>query len=246
MVDIHTGIGVTTAVQENPIGIPGACWATKAVCPNISNEVIVDIDLAISERTHMYSDAEGTPSTRSGVSNAIDPVTTYMNILTGGGTRGALRSESYGYPCVVVVCATAGIENGVSLYEKVFLCGDDNTGRSGTSTPAGSQSGVPNFAAYDPIIFIPAGVAKQNDPLLHPVDPAVFYGDVVVAGHIGGIWERALLTKIDAHAGLGFVSPIYFYITDGDAFAGIGVVAIVRNQANDTRSVRWRASSEAE
>jgi hypothetical protein len=105
---------------------------------------------------------------------------------------------------------------------------------------------VSNFTAYNLIIFIPAGVATQNDPLLYPVDPAVFYGDVVVSGHIGGAWERTLLTKIDAHSGLGFISPIYLYISDGDAFAGIGVVAIVRNQANDTRRVRWRASSEAE
>jgi hypothetical protein len=195
----------------------------------------------------MYSDAEGTPSTCSGISNAIDPVTANMNILTGGGAReDLLRGVSYGYPCVIVVCATAGIEDGVSLYEKVFLCGDENTGRSATSTPAGNRSGVPNFTAYDLVISIPAGVAMQNDPLLHPVDPAVFYGDVVVASHIGGAWERALLTEIDAHSGLRFVSPIYLYVSDGDAFAGIGVVGIVRNQANDTRSVRWRASSEAE
>jgi hypothetical protein len=105
---------------------------------------------------------------------------------------------------------------------------------------------VPNFTAYNLIIFIPAGVAMQNDPLLHPVDPAVFYGDVVIAGHIGGAWERALLTKIDAHAGLGFVSPVYFYVSDGDAFAGIRVVGIVRNQADDTRSARRGAGSEAE
>jgi len=126
------------------------------------------------------------------------------------------------------------------------LCGDDNTSRSATSTPAGNQSGVPNFTAYNLVIFIPAGVAMQNDPLLHAVDPAVFYGDVVVAGHIGGAWERALLTKIDAHAGLGFVSPIYFYITDGDAFAGILVLGIVRNQADDAYTARRRAGSEAE
>jgi len=105
---------------------------------------------------------------------------------------------------------------------------------------------VPNFTAYNLVIFIPAGVAMQNDPLLHAVDPAVFYGDVVVAGHIGGAWERALLTKIDAHAGLGFVSPIYFYITDGDAFAGILVLGIVRNQADDAYTARRRAGSEAE
>jgi len=169
-----------------------------------------------------------------------------MNIITGGGAREILRGVSYGYPCVVVVCVTAGIEDGVSLYEKVLLCGDDNTGRSATSTPAGNQSRVPNFTAYNLIIFIPAGVAMQNDPLLHPVDLAVFYGDVVVAGHIGGAWERALLTKIDAHSGLGFVSPIYLYVSDGDAFAGIGVVGNVRNQADDTRTARRRAGSEAE
>ena len=86
----------------------------------------------------------------------------------------------------------------------------------------------------------------QNDPLLHPVDPAVFYDDVVVAGHIGGAWERALLTEIDAHASLGFVSPIYFYVSDGDAFARIGVVVSVRNQADDTRTACRRAGSEAE
>jgi hypothetical protein len=63
MIDIHTGIGVTTAVQENPIRIPGTCWGVITICPNVSNEVIVDIGLAISERTHMYSDAEGIPST---------------------------------------------------------------------------------------------------------------------------------------------------------------------------------------
>jgi len=66
---------------------------------------------------------------------------------------------------------------------------------------------VPNFTAYDPVISIPARVAMQNDPLLYPVDPAVFYGDVVVAGHIGGAWERALLTEIDAHAGLDLSAP---------------------------------------
>jgi len=93
----------------------------------------------------MYSDAEGIPSTCSGISNAIDSVMAYMNILTGGGTTGTLRKVSYGYPCVAVVCGTAGIEDGVSLYEKVFLCGDNNTGRSATSTPAGNQSGVPKF-----------------------------------------------------------------------------------------------------
>jgi hypothetical protein len=91
---------------------------------------------------------------------------------------------------------------------------------------------VPNFTAYNLVVSIPARVAMQNDPLLHPVDPAVFYGDVVVAGHIGGVWERALLTKIDAHSGLGFVSPIYLYLSDGDAFAGIGVVVIVRDEAD--------------
>jgi hypothetical protein len=129
MIDIHTGIGVTTAVYENPIGIPGACWTAIAIRSDARNEVIVDIGLAISERTHMYPDAEGIPSTCSGISNAIDPVTAYMNILTGGSTRSALRKVSYGYPCVAIVCATAGIEDGVSLYEKVFLCGDDNTSR---------------------------------------------------------------------------------------------------------------------
>jgi hypothetical protein len=63
MIDIHTGVRVTTTGQENPIGIKGTRWATLAICPNVSNEVIVDIGLAISERTHMYSDAEGSPST---------------------------------------------------------------------------------------------------------------------------------------------------------------------------------------
>jgi hypothetical protein len=155
-----------------------------------------------------------------------------MNILTGGSTTGSLRKVSYGYPCVAVVCVTAGIEDGVSLYEKVFLCGDDNTGRSATPTPAGNQSGVPNFTAYNLIIFIPAGFAMQNDPLLHPVDPAVFYGDVVVARHIGGAWERALLTEIDAHSGSGFVGPIYLYVSDGDTFAGIGGVVIIRYEAD--------------
>jgi hypothetical protein len=105
---------------------------------------------------------------------------------------------------------------------------------------------MPNFTGYDPIISIPARVAMQNDSLLHPVDPAVFYGDVIISSHISGAWKRALLTKIDAHSGLGFVSPIYLYISDGDAFTGIGVVVSVRNQANDTPSARWRASSEAE
>ena len=169
-----------------------------------------------------------------------------MNILTGSGTNGTLRRVPYGYPCVAVVCGTAGIEDGVSLYEKVFLCGDDNTGGSVTPTPAGSQSGVPNFTAYNLVISIPVGVAMQNDPLLHPVDPAVFYDDVVISSHISGAWERALLTEIDAHAGLGFVSPIYFYITDGDAFAGILVVGNVRNQADDTYTAHRRAGSEAE
>jgi hypothetical protein len=91
---------------------------------------------------------------------------------------------------------------------------------------------VPNFTAYDPVISIPVRVAMQNDPLLHPVDPAVFYGDVVISSHIGGAWERALLTKIDAHSGLGFVSPIYLYISDGDTFTGIGVVVIIRYEAD--------------
>jgi len=86
----------------------------------------------------------------------------------------------------------------------------------------------------------------QNDPLLHPVDPAVFYDDVVVASQIGGAWKRALLTEIDAHAGLGFISPIYLYISDGDTFAEIGVVVIVRNQADDIRTARRRTGSEAE
>ena len=155
-----------------------------------------------------------------------------MNILTRGSTRSAFGKVSYGYPCVAVVCATAGIENGVPLYEKVLLGGDDNTGRSVTSTPAGNQNRVPNFTTYDLVISIPAGVAMQNDPLLHPVDPAVFYGDVIIASATGGAWKRALLTKIDAHSGLGFVTPIYLYVSDGDTFAGIGGVVIVRDEAD--------------
>jgi hypothetical protein len=91
---------------------------------------------------------------------------------------------------------------------------------------------VPNFTAYDLVISIPAGVAMQNDPLLHPVNPAVFYGDVIIASDTGGAWERTLLTEIDAYSGLGFVSPIYLYVPDSDTFAGIGVVVIVRNEAD--------------
>ncbi len=89
-----------------------------------------------------------------------------------------------------------------------------------------------NFTAYDLVISIPIGVAMQNDPLLHPVDPAVFYGDVIVASDTGGAWERGLLTEIDAHSGLGFVSPIYLYVSDGDTFAGIEGVVIVRDEAD--------------
>jgi hypothetical protein len=91
---------------------------------------------------------------------------------------------------------------------------------------------VPNFTAYDLVISIPAGVAMQNDPLLHPVDPAVFYGDVIISSETGGAWERDLLTEIDAHSGLGFVSPIYLYVSDGDTFAGSGGVVIVRDEAD--------------
>jgi len=108
--------------------------------------------------------------------------------------------------------------------------------------PAGKKSRMTYFAANDLVIFIPAGVTMQDNPLLDPINPAVFYRDVIIAGHIGGSGERTLLTEVDAYPRLGFVGAIYLYVSDGDAFAGIGMKGIIRDETDDAdaRSGRTR------
>jgi len=176
------------------------------------------------------------------VSNGTNSISCDMYVFAGGSRRGVLRLIPQGKSAIVGCGIAFRIVNQVTLDKQVFLGDGKYSRRSTSAPPAKGKAGMTDLTPDNPIVLIPAGMAMQDDTFLYPIDPAVFYRDVVVAGHIGGSGERTLLTKVDAYPRLGFVAAIDLYVSDGDPLAGIGMEGIVRNQADDADVGRGRTS----